>query len=171
VSLAAPERPAVAYIGDGAFGMSVAELMTSVRERIPMTAVVFNNVRTCVARSPGLFFYRVRSPRTLLTTPPPRIQGQWGAEKKNMVLWFDHRYTGTELGDVNYTKIAQSFGAEGIRVSSLDQVGDALRKGVANQAEVRANACAMRSSPLTGAYLGQDDAHRGDAHEGARRAV
>src|SRR5262245_13129728 len=41
--VAAPERPAVAYVGDGAFGMSFGELLTCVRERIPITAVVFNN--------------------------------------------------------------------------------------------------------------------------------
>jgi len=41
--VAAPERPAIAYVGDGAFGMSFGELLTCVRERIPITAVVFNN--------------------------------------------------------------------------------------------------------------------------------
>jgi sulfoacetaldehyde acetyltransferase len=38
-----PDRPAVAYVGDGAWGMSVAETMTCVRENIPVVAVVFNN--------------------------------------------------------------------------------------------------------------------------------
>src|SRR5262249_37321427 len=32
--VAAPGRPAVAYVGDGAFGMSFGELLTCVRERI-----------------------------------------------------------------------------------------------------------------------------------------
>jgi len=40
---AAPHRPAIAYAGDGAWGMSMAELMTSVRHDIPVTAVVFHN--------------------------------------------------------------------------------------------------------------------------------
>ena len=39
----APHRPAIAYAGDGAWGMSMAELMTSVRHDIPVTAVVFHN--------------------------------------------------------------------------------------------------------------------------------
>ena len=40
---AAPERPAVAYAGDGAWGMSMMETMTCVRHNIPVTAVVFHN--------------------------------------------------------------------------------------------------------------------------------
>jgi sulfoacetaldehyde acetyltransferase len=38
-----PDRPAIAYVGDGAWGMSLAEVMTCVREDIPVVAVVFNN--------------------------------------------------------------------------------------------------------------------------------
>lgn len=40
---AAPERPAIAYAGDGAWGMSMVEIMTAVRHDIPITAVVFHN--------------------------------------------------------------------------------------------------------------------------------
>ena len=39
----APERPAVAYVGDGAWCMSFGELLTCVRENIPVTPVVFHN--------------------------------------------------------------------------------------------------------------------------------
>lgn len=38
-----PERPAIAYAGDGAWGMSMVEVMTAVRHDIPVTAVVFHN--------------------------------------------------------------------------------------------------------------------------------
>ena len=41
--LARPDRPAIAYVGDGAWGMSFNEILTCVRENIPATAVVFNN--------------------------------------------------------------------------------------------------------------------------------
>jgi sulfoacetaldehyde acetyltransferase len=41
--VAAPERPGVAYVGDGAWAMSFGEILTCVRERLPVTAVVFNN--------------------------------------------------------------------------------------------------------------------------------
>ncbi|MBU6260970.1 MAG: sulfoacetaldehyde acetyltransferase, partial [Burkholderiales bacterium] len=40
---AAPDRPAIAYAGDGAWGMSMVEIMTCVRHDIPVTAVVFHN--------------------------------------------------------------------------------------------------------------------------------
>ena len=38
-----PDRPAIAYVGEGAWGMSLAEMMTCVRENIPVVAVVFDN--------------------------------------------------------------------------------------------------------------------------------
>ena len=41
--MAAPERPSIAYVGDGAWGMSLNEVLTCVREDIPAIAVVFNN--------------------------------------------------------------------------------------------------------------------------------
>ena len=41
--VAAPHRPAVSYAGDGAWGMSMSEIMTCVRHDIPVTAVVFHN--------------------------------------------------------------------------------------------------------------------------------
>jgi len=40
---AAPDRPAIAYAGDGAWAMSMSELMTATRHNIPVTAVVFHN--------------------------------------------------------------------------------------------------------------------------------
>ena len=36
--LGAPERPSIAYVGDGAWGMSLNEVMTCVRENIPAIA-------------------------------------------------------------------------------------------------------------------------------------
>ena len=41
--VAAPDRPVVAYVGDGAWGMSMSEVLTCLREEIPVTVVVFNN--------------------------------------------------------------------------------------------------------------------------------
>ena len=38
-----PDRPAIAYVGEGAWGMSLTEVMTCVRENIPVVAVVFDN--------------------------------------------------------------------------------------------------------------------------------
>jgi sulfoacetaldehyde acetyltransferase len=41
--LARPERPAIAYVGEGAWALSLADVMTAVKEKIPAIAVVFNN--------------------------------------------------------------------------------------------------------------------------------
>ena len=97
--VAAPDRPVVAYVGDGAWGMSLAEMMTCVREDIPVVAVVFNN-------------------------------GQWGAEKKNQVEFYDNRYVGTNLANPSFAEVARAMGGNGLTVESPDQVGDGLREAL-----------------------------------------
>jgi sulfoacetaldehyde acetyltransferase len=52
-----PDRPAVAYAGDGAWGMSFGELLTCVRENIPTTAVVFNNRQWGAEKKNQVDFY------------------------------------------------------------------------------------------------------------------
>ncbi|HEX9892447.1 MAG TPA: thiamine pyrophosphate-dependent enzyme, partial [Gemmatimonadales bacterium] len=42
-ALAAPERPVVALIGDGGFAMSGLELLTAVRNRLPVITIVFRD--------------------------------------------------------------------------------------------------------------------------------
>jgi len=97
--VAAPDRPAISYAGDGAWGMSMGETMTCVRENIPVTAVVFNN-------------------------------GQWGAEKKNQVDFYDRRFVAGELDNRSFAGIARAMGADGVTVDSLDDVGPALSDAV-----------------------------------------
>lgn len=48
--LAAPERPVVALIGDGGFAMSGMEMLTAIREKIPLTVVVVNDGRLNLIR-------------------------------------------------------------------------------------------------------------------------
>jgi len=100
--VAAPDRPAVAYVGDGAWAMSMGEILTCVRENIPVTAVVFHN-------------------------------RQWGAEKKNQVDYYGNRFLGSNLESPSFAAIAESMGAQGVRVDSLEAVGDALQKACADQ--------------------------------------
>lgn len=102
--IARPDRPSIAYVGEGAWGMSLNETLTCVRENVPVTAVVFNN-------------------------------GQWGAEKKNQVLWFGDRYVGTQLENPSFAEVARAMGAEGITCNSIDQVGDAFEQCLQNQKE------------------------------------
>ena len=100
---AAPDRPAVSYAGDGAWAMSMVEIMTAVRHDIPVTAVVFNN-------------------------------GQWGAEKKNQVDFYGERFVAGELdGGENWAEIAQSMGANGVRVDMIEDVGPALTAAIEAQ--------------------------------------
>ncbi|WP_169252576.1 sulfoacetaldehyde acetyltransferase [Brevibacterium sp. 'Marine'] len=97
---AAPERPAIAYAGDGAWAMSMVEVLTAVRHDIPVTAVVFRN-------------------------------RQWGAEKKNQVEFYGHRFIAGELDNgESFAAMAESMGADGIVVDDLAEVGPALQKAV-----------------------------------------
>ena len=60
--------------------------------------------------------------------------GQWGAEKKNDILWFDERFVGTELGDTfSYAAVAQAFGLNGVRVESMKDLTSALSEACAAQ--------------------------------------
>ena len=103
--VAAPDRPAIAYVGDGAWGMSFGELQTCVRENIAVTAVVFNN-------------------------------GQWGAEKKNHVDFYDNRFVGVNLDkQPSWAAVAKAMGAEGVRVDKLSDVGPALAAATKAQSE------------------------------------
>ena len=103
--VAAPDRPAIAYVGDGAWGMSFGEIQTCIRENIPVTAVVFNN-------------------------------GQWGAEKKNHVDFYENRFVGVNLDkQPSWAKVAQAMGAEGHTIDKLADVGPALRAAAKAQGE------------------------------------
>ena len=76
--------------------MSLNEVMTCVRENIPAIAVVFNNE-------------------------------QWGAEKKNQVDFYKDRFVGTNLvNNPSFAEISRTMGAEGIKVTNPDEIGDAL---------------------------------------------
>ncbi len=58
--LACPERPAIAYAGDGAWAMSMVEIMTAVRHNIPVTAVVFHNRQWGAEKKNQVDFYNRR---------------------------------------------------------------------------------------------------------------
>ena len=118
--LAAPDRPAIAYVGDGAWGMSFGELQTCVRENIPVTAVVFNN-------------------------------GQWGAEKKNHVDFYDNRFVGVNLDkQPSWAAVARAMGAEGIVIDTVSDVGPALAAAAQAQREGRTTVLEMMVTPELG---------------------
>jgi len=57
---ACPDRPAIAYAGDGAWAMSMVEIMTAVRHDIPVTAVVFHNRQWGAEKKNQVDFYSRR---------------------------------------------------------------------------------------------------------------
>src|SRR5574340_223628 len=67
--LAAPHRPAIAYVGAGARGASMGQIVTCVREKIPVTAVVFNNRQWGAEKKNQVDFYNRRFVGTDLENP------------------------------------------------------------------------------------------------------
>ena len=99
-----PDVPVVGFAGDGAFGISMNEMVSVGRgDWPPMTMIIFRNY-------------------------------QWGAEKRNTTLWFDDNFVGTELDtNVSYAKIADACGLTGVQVSTMEELTDALDAAVKGQ--------------------------------------
>src|SRR5438270_13455628 len=60
--VAAPGRPAFAYVGDGAWGISFNELLTCARERIGVTVILFNNDQRGAEKKKHVDCYSRRHP-------------------------------------------------------------------------------------------------------------
>jgi len=99
-----PDVPVVGFAGDGAFGISMNEMVSVGRDDWPaITMVIFRNY-------------------------------QWGAEKRNTTLWFDDNFVGTELDlNTSYAGIAQACGVEGVQVDSMEALTEALDAAVKAQ--------------------------------------
>ncbi len=67
--IAAPQRPAIAYVGDGAWGISLNELLTCAREKIGVTVVVFNNGQWGAEKKNHVDFYSERFNAVNLDSP------------------------------------------------------------------------------------------------------
>ena len=93
--LAHPNRPIVAFTGDGGFMMAVAELQTSVREKLPIIVVVFDDEEIALIR--------VKQ------------------ELKGIPSY------GVKIGGIDWEKLAQGFGADGVVVDNEHALGDALK--------------------------------------------
>ena len=98
--VAAPDRPAVSYAGDGAWAMSMVEVMTAVRHDIPVTAIVFHNRQWGAEKKNQVDFYDNRF------------------------------VAGELEGGENYAEIARAMGAVGVRVDQLEDVGPALTAAI-----------------------------------------
>ena len=99
--IACPDVPVVGFAGDGAFGISMNEMVSCGRDDWPgITMVIFRNY-------------------------------QWGAEKRNTTLWYEDNFVGTELDTgVSYAKIAESCGLIGVQVDGMDSLRDTLDEAI-----------------------------------------
>jgi sulfoacetaldehyde acetyltransferase len=102
--LAAPDRPVVAVIGDGAWGMSVHETMTAVEEGLGVVAVVFNNQQWGAEKRNQIDFYDDR------------------------YVGVD---IGRQVGGFDFAEIARAMGAVGQRVDEPGQLKTAFSEAIA----------------------------------------
>ena len=99
-----PETPVVGFAGDGAFGISMNEMSSCAREEWPAITMVI---------------FR---------------NYQWGAEKRNSILWFDDNFVGTELDpELSYAKVADACGLKGITARTMEETTKAIKEGCENQ--------------------------------------
>lgn len=92
-----PDTPVVGFAGDGAFGISMSEMSSVGREEWPGITMVI---------------FR---------------NYQWGAEKRNSILWYDNNFVGTELDPhLSYARVAEGCGLKGVTVRTQDELKAAL---------------------------------------------
>ena len=101
--LGRPETPVFAFQGDGAYGISgIAEVMTAVRENIPVIAVVANNLEWGAEKKNQIDYYDNRFVGANLKENP------------------------------DYAQLAEDMGAKGFRVEDYRDVKDVVREAVAS---------------------------------------
>lgn len=92
----------VLITGDGSFGMNLNELATAVTYNTPIVIVLLNN-------------------------------GVLGMVRQWQTLFFGKRYSNTTLGrKTDFVKLAEAFGLEAERVSSIDEFEQAFKRGMAH---------------------------------------
>ena len=97
---ARPDVPVVDIAGDGSFNMTENSLATSVLENLPVIVFLVNNY------SLGMV-------------------AQWQR------TFYDRRMIGVDQKNCpDYVKLAESYGAQGIRAQSLDELGKAIKAGL-----------------------------------------
>ena len=95
-----PDKIVVNIAGDGCFRMNMNEIATAVRHKIPIIQVVVNNHVLGMVR-------------------------QW------QDLFYDERYSATVLRDaVDFVKLAEAMGAEGMRAVSQEEFKEAFSKAL-----------------------------------------
>ena len=82
--MASPQRPAFAYVGDGAWGISFNELLTCARQKIGVTVVVFNNGQWGAEKKNHVDFYSRRYQGVNLENPSwAGVARSFGCERRD----------------------------------------------------------------------------------------
>ncbi len=119
--VARPDRPAIAYVGDGAWGMSLAEVMTAVKEKIPAVAVVFSNNQWGAEKKNQIDYFDNRFVGTHLNNPDfSEVARVMGAEGYRV----DHE---DEVGDALKAAIKSGKPAV-IEIMLTQELGDPFRR-------------------------------------------
>jgi sulfoacetaldehyde acetyltransferase len=101
-----PDLPVFGFAGDGAFGISINEMTSIGRDGWPPVTMVI---------------FR---------------NHQWGAEKRNTILWYDNNFVGTELNPkLSYAKVAEGCGFRGVRVETPEALAEAIRQAADAQGQ------------------------------------
>lgn len=95
-----PDKVVINVAGDGCFRMNMNEIATATRNDVPLIQVVINNHVLGMVR-------------------------QW------QTLFYEGRYSNTVLKDkVDFVKLAEAMGAVGIRVTTKEELREALAKAI-----------------------------------------
>lgn len=108
-----PDTPVIAVSGDGGMQMNIQELATAVLEELPVILCIFNNEYLGMVRQWQKLFYGKRYSMTNLRA---------GA--------LSRRTDGEELPPYtpDFVKLAQSYGADGIRVTKKEEIAPAFEQ-------------------------------------------
>lgn len=111
-----PEVPVIAISGDGGMQMNLQEFATAVLEELPIIVCVFNNTYLGMVRQWQKLFYGKRYSMTCLRA---------GAACRNQCGECEcPPYT------PDFVKLAQSYGAKGLRVTQSEEIEGAFREAM-----------------------------------------
>lgn len=115
-----PDTPVVMISGDGGMQMNIQEFATAVLQELPLVLCVFNNSYLGMVRQWQKLFYGKRYSMTCLRSGKA-CEGQCGTE-------------GCECPPYtpDYIKLAESYGAKGIRVFKPEDIKNALEEARKN---------------------------------------
>ncbi len=111
-----PEVPVISISGDGGMQMNIQELATAVLEELPIISCIFNNNNLGMVRQWQKLFYGKRYSMTCLRSGAA-CRGRCGEVECPP-------YT------PDFIKLAESYGAKGIRVTRTEEIEPAFREAM-----------------------------------------